>query len=363
MASLLLIITPVIEHRKVIAGSEDQLKVGIVDNALPCSDYNGQEYVGSAVDLWRAIAESTLIGYELQTIKNPNEAVRQAENGTIDLGISCLNIVSPRLKRVQFSIPYQSDSLGFLSKKEDGVRLITIFNKILSSKIIITTLLLLYGVTLCASIILWLISNGFKDKDIQCVNTYQTFLKGWMMLAMGGGIYKLADNAQHMTIITLVNISRLVMSSILVGTIASIIFYQKIPEDGSSNLFLKKTIQEGVGVDKGTISELWIREQAAKQFKEPYKYIISLSGDQQILGSLKSGKVNSILADYQRIKVLAKMLNRDSRFHVAASTFNKTPQAFIFGRDLGYIRRKQININIASFMFNGQVDAIIKRWQ
>ncbi len=363
LTSLIFILLTMVGHGKVIASTEDQIRIGIVDNALPCSDYNGQEYVGSAVDLWRAIADSALLEYEIKTIKNPKESVKQAANGTVDLAISCLNIIAPRLEQVEFSVPYQSDSLAFLSRKEDEVRLITVFSKIFSSKIIITTLILLYGVTLFASIILWLISDGFKDKDVQCANTYHTFLKGWMMLAMGGGIYKLADNAQKMSIITLVNISRLVMSSILVGTIASLIFQQKKPEDGSSNIFLEETIQERIGVDQGTVSELWITEQARSKLKAPNKYIISLSGDENLLDSLKSGKVNSIVADHQRIKLLAKMLEGNSKFHVAASTFNETPQAFIFGRDLSEIRRKQINVSISSLMFTGKVDSIIKRWQ
>ena len=346
-----------------IAREFNKVKVGIVDNQLPCSDYNGKEYVGSAVDLWRAVAERTLIKYELQTIKTPNDAVEQANNGETDIAISCLNIIPQRLNRVQFSVPYQSDSLAFLSKAKDNVKLIDIFQKIFSSKIIVTSLLLLYGITFIASIVLWKISNGFKNKDVECAKTTHTFLKGWMMLAMGGGIYKLADRPHNMSIITVINILRLVISSILVGSIASIIFYQKTPEDGNSDMFLRKTIEEIVGVDKGTISELWIVNEAIKIFNIPENYIIPISGDERLLESLKTGKVGSILADHQRIIMLDNKLGKNDKFHVAANTFNETPQGFIFGRDLADKERKKINIEIANLMFSGEVEAIRKRWK
>ena len=222
---------------------------------------------------------------------------------------------------------------------------------------------MLYGVTLIASIGLWIFSKGFKNKDIQCSNTVHTFLKGWMMLSIGGGIYKLADNPQNMSIITVVNISRLVISSVLVGTIASIIFHQKTPEDGSTDMFLKATLREVVGVDKGTISELWIKNEARKQGGLSKNYIIPISGDNKLIEALESGKVSSILADYQRIILLERLMNNKSRFHVAANTFNETPQAFIFGRNLTNRKRKKINIGIARLMFNGKVEEIQERWE
>ena len=347
----------------VIAREFNKIRVEIVDNQLPCSDYNGKEYVGSAVDLWRAVAERSLIKYELHTIKTPNDAVKLAKDRATDIAISCLNIIPQRLNRVQFSVPYQFDSLAFLSKAKENVKLIDIFQKIVSSKIIITSLLLLYSITFIASIVLWKISNGFKNKDVECEKTTHTFLKGWMMLAMGGGIYKLADRPQNMSIITIINILRLVISSILVGSIASIIFDQRTPEDGNSDVFLQKTIENIVGVGKGTISELWIANEAIKIHNNPENYIIPISGDDSLLESLKTGKVGSILADKQRIIMLDKKIGKNEKFHVAANTFNETPQGFVFGRDLTDKERKKINIEIANLMFSGEVEAIRKRWK
>ena len=345
-----------------VAAESNKLKVGIVDNALPCSDYEDGNYIGSAVDLWRTVAEMNSIKYDVLRVKNPNNAVKKASNGEIDVAISCLNIISQRLDKVEFSVPYQSDSLAFLSRVKDNTKILYIFSEILNSKIIFTSLLMLYGITLIASILLWRLSKGFKNKDVQCETTLYTFLKGWMMLAIGGGIYKLADNPQNMSIITIVNITRLVMTSVLVGTIASIIFQEKLQEDGSSDLFLKDALENVIGVDKGTISELWIENEAKKQ-KVGNNKIIPISGDDQLIKALKSEKVGSILGDYQRIILLEKSISEKGKFHISANTFNETPQSFIYGQNMDNKKKKEINISIAKLLFSGKVEEIQARWK
>jgi hypothetical protein len=91
--------------------------VGVVQNAMPCSDLTNGQPTGSAVDLWEAIAQQQGWRYRFQPIATPNAAIEAAATGKVDVAICCLNIIAERLEKADFSVPYQEDSLAFLSRK------------------------------------------------------------------------------------------------------------------------------------------------------------------------------------------------------------------------------------------------------
>jgi ABC-type amino acid transport substrate-binding protein len=69
------------------------------------------------VDLWEAIAQQQGWRYRFQPIPTPNAAIEAAATGKVDVAISCLNIIAEWLEKADFSVPYQEDSLAFLSHK------------------------------------------------------------------------------------------------------------------------------------------------------------------------------------------------------------------------------------------------------
>ena len=73
------------------------LRVGVVQNAMPCSDLTNGQPAGSAVDLWSAIAQQQGWRYSLQPIATPNAAIEAAGAGQVDIAICCLNIIAERL--------------------------------------------------------------------------------------------------------------------------------------------------------------------------------------------------------------------------------------------------------------------------
>ena len=58
-------------------------------------------------------------------IKSKAEAIEKSQSGEIDIGLSCVNIISARLEQFEtalnpeFSTPYKEDGLAFLSKKQE----------------------------------------------------------------------------------------------------------------------------------------------------------------------------------------------------------------------------------------------------
>lgn len=96
------------------AAQPQPLRVGVVQDAMPCSGIQNGQPRGSAVELWQAIAAQRGWRYTTVAIQNPNSAIEAAANGDVDVAVSCLNIIPERLEKVDFSLPYQEDSLAFL---------------------------------------------------------------------------------------------------------------------------------------------------------------------------------------------------------------------------------------------------------
>jgi ABC-type amino acid transport substrate-binding protein len=340
-----------------------ELRVGVVQNAMPCSDLSNEQATGSAVDLWQTIAQRQGWRYRFEPIPTPNAAIEAAATGRLDVAISCLNIIAERLEKADFSVPYQEDSLAFLSRKSnEGI--LPLLQRIGNERILKDSILLLFAITVIAALALWQIGRGFDHKDIDSGRKRNTFFKGWMMLVMGSGIYKMGPNPPAIAIITMVNICRLVVTSVFVGTTATVVFKSTLPSDISQQDSLIAALQDGVGVDAGTVSELWLTEQVLK-FKRPelLAKIKPISGDKAMIQILESGSVGSIMADAGRVHSLSKKMENPGRFQISAKTYNQTPQSFVFGANLSEAKRDQINKQISRLRFQGVIESIIKRWE
>ncbi len=345
-----------------LAQGQGPLRVGVVTDAMPCSTLSQGKPVGSAVDVWQTIAANRGWTYATVPLANPNAAVLAAANGEVDVAVSCLNIIPERLAKVDFSVPYREDSLAFLSrKKNDGI--LILLQRISKERVLRDSITLLFIITLFAAGALWLIGKGFNHKDISSDKRPHTFFKGWMMLAMGSGIYKMGPNPAAMSVITLVNICRLVVTSVFVGTTATVVFKASTPADVSQKDSLISALRENIGVDANTVSELWLKQQTLL-LKQPelMNRIKPMSSDATLLGALQSGSVGSIMADSTRIRMLSRTIASPGQYQVSAKTFNLTPQSFVFGSGLSTDKRHQINQMISQMRFNGDIEAIVKRW-
>lgn len=342
----------------------EPLRVGVVSNAMPCSDFKNGFPRGSAVDLWQAIASKTKIPFTFQALESPNQAVEKAAEGKIDLAISCLNVTPLRLEMVSFSSPYQEDGLALLTRRENKNFLFTIAS-VIANPMIRDTTIVLFSVSLLAALALWALSRGFDHKDIVGKNNKHTFFKGWMMIGMGTGIYKMGATPPSIGVVALTNFFRLVITSIFVGATTNVLLDQREPVDASRAEGIAVALQQKIGVDAGTVSQLWLEKQAdgILSVSESLQRIIPLPGDASLINAIENNDVQAIMADTTRIKYLWNKTKSPKIFQMQARTFNTTPQGFIFGRDLSAENRKAINIAIADLRFEGDIDEIVKRWQ
>ena len=172
------------------AQAQQVLKIGVVDDQAPCSDVANKNFVGSAIDVWNQVATRSGLRYQFIAVSDANAAVRAAAAGQIDLAVSCLNITPFRLQKIAFTTPYSDDGLSLLTRRKQK-DLAALIGNLRASSIIRDSTGLLIIVGLIFAAVLWITSREFTHRDIVGDNKKHTFFKGWMMLAMGTGIYKM----------------------------------------------------------------------------------------------------------------------------------------------------------------------------
>ena len=339
------------------------LKVGTVDNYLPCSDLVDGNFEGLSLDMWRAIAEKNKIKYDLSVIPTFGQAVDDAASGKYDLIASCHKITADRLKKATYAVPYTEGTLGFLSRKAD--KRLFIFD-LLTEPIVIGSILALSTLCLFGSLIIYKLEYGnFNLRDFshqKRVNIMHSFT-GFVTGTYGD----LTNKRKGMSIIILLAFARILILSTLVGSSASLIFTRDSPKDANAlnDESIKNIVYTGVAVNKATKMDDWLQNKVNKNNEIDsweVKILRATGGEPELVSALKDGKVNHILSDIAVLnRILANIENPDDYF-ISVKNPNVTPQAFIFGVNLEENYRKSINITISEFIRSGKARQLGLFW-
>ena len=282
------------------------LKVGTVDNYLPCSDLVDGNFEGLSVDMWRAIAEKNKIHYDLSIIPSFGQAVDDAASGKYDLIASCHKITADRLKKVAYAVPYTEGTLGFLSRKNQNKLFIV---DLISDSIVLNSILILAALSLIGSILLFKVEKGHlnvkdfsKQKRATIMHKFTNFVIG--------SYGPLTIEKKGMWIIIFVAFSRLLIISTLVGSSASLIFKRDSPKNVNdlNDESIRNIVYTGVTVNKSTKMDDWLQNkvnQSETIDSSKVKILRATRGEPELVSALKSGKVNHILSD---IAVLNRIL-------------------------------------------------------
>ena len=331
------------------------LKVGTVDNYLPCSDLVDGNFEGLSIDMWRAIAEKNKIHYDLSIIPTFGQAVDDAASGKYDLIASCHKITSDRLKKVTYAVPYTEGTLGFLSRKNQNKLFIV---DLISDSIVLNSILILAAVSLTGSILLYKVEKGHlnvkdfsKQKRTSIMNKFTNFVIG----AYGG----LTIEKKGMWIVIIVAFSRLLIISTLVGSSASLIFKRDSPRNANdlNDESIRNIVYSGVTVNKATKMDDWLQNkinQSETIDSSKVKIIRSTGGEPELVYALRTGKVNHILSDIAVLNRIHTNIESPEDYVISVKNPNVTPQAFIFGANLEDNYRKSINITISEFIRSGK---------
>ena len=346
------------------AAAQGVLRIGVVDDQAPCSDVVNGSFDGSAVEVWYKVASRADLLHTVVALRKPDEAVRAAARGQVDLVVSCLSITPSRLYEAGFTTPYSDDGLSLLTRREQS-SFATIINNLRASTIIRDSIALLIGLGLGFALILWITSREFQHRDIVGDNKRDTFYKGWMMLAMGTGIYKMGSAPLSMSIIALNNFVRLVITSIFVAGTTSVVLKVSKPVDISNAKDLRPALENKIGVVANSVAQAWL-DRSADAFltaEDQLKMIVPFDNSSALLASLEQGNVGSVLADSAIIAIMKRKLIYPNDYQVVGETLYRTPQAFAVGAKLDEKTLKKINVALAQLKFEGEVDRTLERWQ
>ena len=348
--------------------SENNLKiVGVVDNALPCSDFNDSSYIGLSLDFWREVAEKANIHYTTRTINSFNEGINEAEKGNVDLLVSCFDITTSRLRRIEYTIPYRQENNAFLSRKKDFLGQLVLLN-ILRNKVLIYSLALLAILSLICSLIVYKWDNGRFDFLNFTAPRREKLIRSWTIFMVGvwTPLFR-SSMTKEMMLILIFSFLRLAIVSTLLGTAASEIFITKKPIEINKigNEQIVNLLYEGVGVPKGTAQDTWFSEKIAslKNFDtNKIKLVKTEKGEEGLLELLLNGDVNHIFGEKSNLKNIKKAILNSSDFYISIEDPIKYNQGFVFGKNLDKKSKQSINVAISELLGKGRHIFAEKKW-
>ena len=90
------------------------LRVGVVEGSQPCSYREGGVWRGLAVDLWTQVAQRENLHYRLIQMPSIQSMLDVTRVNELDVAVECINLSPNRLRKYQFSLPFQEDGQAFL---------------------------------------------------------------------------------------------------------------------------------------------------------------------------------------------------------------------------------------------------------
>ena len=343
------------------------LRVGIVDNYLPCSDTTANGFEGFSIEIWRRVSERLNQPYSLVSLPSFSAAVDRAADGSVDLVASCHRITAARVQRVEFSVPYTQDSLAILSRKRGAVDL-GLLERLASDRAFILSLSFLLVTSFAAAVLVGRLEHGFRELSGFKESDRSHLVKAWIMLLIGAGVDKFLHKSLRAYIVILTaTLARLLFISILVGTVTGLILEVRRPVEASKlrKSELEAILKDGLAVNEGTKMHDWVLARIKQYGINPHAGIglIPVLKEGSIGQLLNSGMASHALSDISALNSIRRSLENPGAYFISVQKASKTPQAFVFGRDLGPETKRLINAEIARMNYNGDTQRLSSIWR
>ena len=345
----------------------DILTIGIVDNYLPCSDsYQDESYSGWSVDIWREIQEKLIDkSYRFVKIDTFDKAVEMSSEGKVDLVTSCHTITPERLEKVDFSVPYVTNSVSMLSRKNNYMIAGKVI-KLIRKPHVLRSLLALLVVTGAVAVI----TNSRVDHDRKKHNILilPEVLRQWTLLFIGQSHEELASRRlRNVPFVFIAGCTQILLVTVLVAELTTINLESSrvIALEDLDRSSLSALIQEGLAVVEGTETQRRLLRTIQKKGipKEEFQGIVDFPQTlPEMTTKLIQGEYNHILASNSVLEYIIKNLTGTKDFEISIVSSHKTPEAFLFGKKLDQKTRLEINRAIAEMNYNGRMNEIINRY-
>lgn len=344
------------------------LTVGIVDDYLPCSDAEtGGSYRGFGVDIWREVQEDLVTkSYKLVSIESFEKAIDSASNGTVDLVTSCHTITPVRLDKVNFSVPYVSDSVGIISRKNEASYINNILH-LISNPTILLSLLTLALITGATAIVTTLRKKSNNNRTES--GHLPDILKNWLLLFLGQGAESVArKNCIDIPLVLIAGCAQILLVSILIAELTALnLESTRISNlEGIRTISFKKIVNEGLAVVDGTETQRRLLNKIHQDKNYNNGMIDNLYFPKtlmQMISELDSGEYNHIIAPDTVLRYILANAIDSSKYEISIVSNYKTPKGFVFGKNLKQEDRLTINKAISEMNYDGRIYEILDRYK
>ena len=358
---VVLVILTFAPHLK--AESQTKLMVGIVEDTMPCSDLNESDlYEGLSLELWRRVSEVAQTNYDLKAIPTFSQAIRQIADGSLDVLASCPFVTPDRLELVDFSMPYISAKLVLLSRKSRNIPLFSVIRRVLTDKVIVSSVLVLLLITFFATSFIARLENDFAGMVGFHSGKKGNFLRAWIMLTLGCGVNTLLHrNAPAKVTIFFVSIFRILFLSMFVGALLGAVVAGQLPKmvnklDAKS---LEKMLQEGIAVTAGTKDEEWILSEVEEFGLNNLSFMVkSSAGYTNLSAMLARGEVRHIVVDTVALADFRSNLPNPDEYFISYITKFSFPVAFALRPSLADNLKDEIDIAITELYADGSIETL-----
>lgn len=334
-----------------LASESSYLKVGVVDGSQPCSFKESGVWEGIAVELWSELAQREAIPFVFISQPTTKKLLEETKNGSVDIGVGCINITPSRYKQYSFSVPFQDDGIGVLLTKQKSA-LLPLVRSAVFNPAWIRLLLITVGSVSLLSLLVWFIESHHKHTAKTPAEISHRFVKIFTILITGEGDADIVDSIPGRGVILLAWVVRAVVGAAIV-TVLTV----NVLEDLRSDLIVRvNSLSDLSGLNIG------YREGSASSdllADESFKSRTIVPSITAAVPLLESGKIDAFVADQMQLEYLMALLKKNN---ITSSIMlsNALPefQAFTFAPSLPESARRQINSGLIDFKRNQRITQI-----
>ena len=332
------------------------LRVGVVAGSQPCSYREAGVWRGLAVDLWTQVAQRENLHYRLMPMSSIQSMLDATRLNELDVAVECINLSPSRLRKYQFSLPFQEDGQAVMVAN-DPFSLSRAFLAALFSPSLVRMVALLTLLLFVMSALVWWVEDYSSLVKHGGKSPLHRFVKVFTIILTGEGDAEIVDTSRGRAVLMAAYVVRNISSAVLVGFL-TVELVQEAQGLASRRLnSFDELSAMRIGYKSGTVSEELLKElgmQLADSSHQSQSARVPINSIRDSLLALKDGRVNAVLADELQLRYLQSHAASSGIIPVLPMTgIRPELQGFALSPKLNPETVKRINLSISQLKRNG----------
>lgn len=337
------------------------LRVGVVEGSQPCSYREAGVWKGLAVELWTQVAQRENLHYRLLPMSSIQSMLDATRLNELDVAVECINLSPGRLRKYQFSLPFQEDGQAVMVAN-DPFSLSRAFLAAMLSPSLVRMVALLTLLLFVMSALVWWVEDYSSLVEPRGKSPLHRFVKVFTIILTGEGDAEIVDTTRGRAVLMAAYVVRNISSAVLVGFL-TVELVQEAQGLASRRLnSFDELSAMRVGYKSGTVSEELLKElgmQLADSSRQSQSARVPIDSIRDSLFALKEGRVNAVLADELQLRYLQSHGGSSGIIPVLSmSAIRPELQGFALSPNLNPETVKRINLSISQLKRNGLVQQL-----